>query len=403
MHEDELGAPSWLRRLPKPPPAPLASTATAALALCSGGMLALAMPEIVGTESVLALIKSGVIAVAATVTTYAVTRLAVEKGAPQTAVGLRGSAVVSVLSMLTIGAGLFASTYAGLTLRGTEALRLGDYGRALAAHADERGRSSVAAGRAAPVLRSIVDDLRLKEQCERRSSCLSGRAEGGAGPVTRALGEKRQRAETILDQMSKGETARARAIERLGTLLQRYQDALNDADLDDTGRRKALQAIVANAGTQLSALDEAVPTALLGAYAEELRTPVVLPDQSEVAAKLTDLLQGYANGLSATLRGLDPAAPQRPVFPGRTGVADTFSYLGHFIPIAAVVGVVELVFPISLWLYTLFGLQARLAQQGGNDGTDEAEPGGLASLLAMKPAGDGARDLPRRQRPPRPE
>lgn len=401
MHDDDLVTPSWFGRRPKFPPIPLASAATAALAVCSGAMLALAMPEIVGVDSVTALLKSVVVAAAATVTTFSVTWLAVEKGAPQAAAGTHRSAVVSVVSMLAIGAGLFASTFAGFTIRETETLRLGDFGRTLAAYAEERGRSTAAAGRTAPVLKSIVEDLRLKEACERRSSCLSGRAGGGTGPVTRTLGEKRQRAETILDQMNAGETARSRAIGQLGLLLQRYQDALNDTELDATSRRKVLQAIAGNAGTQLSTLDEAVPTALLGAYADELRTPVFLPDQVDVSAKLTALLQGYANSLSATLRRLDPDTPPRPVFPGKTGVADTLGYLGHFIPIAAVVGVVELVFPMSLWLYTLFGLQMRTARR--TDGLSELEPDSLAGLVPLKPAGDGARDMPRRPRAPRPE
>lgn len=401
MHNDDLGAPAWLWWSRKFPPVPFASAATAALAVCSGAMLALAMPEIVGVDSALAVLKSAVVALAATVTTFSVTWLAVEKGAPQAAAGTHRSAAVSVVSMLTIGAGLFASTFAGFTIHETEALRLGDFGRTLASYAEERARSAAASGRAAPVLKSIVEDLKVKEACERRSSCLSGHGGGGTGPVTRTLGEKRQRAETILDRMSEGETARSRAIGQLSLLLQRYQDALNDPDLDETSRRKALQAIAGNAGTQLSTLDEAVPTALLSAYAEELRTPVVLPDQVDVSAKLTALLQGYANSLSATLHRLDPAAPPRPVFPGRTGVADTLGYLGHFIPIAAVVGVVELVFPLSLWLYTLFGLQMRTARR--TDGFSELEPDSLAGLVPLKPAGDGARDVPRRQRPPRPE
>lgn len=382
-------------RLPVPQPPRFARFATALLAGCSGAMLAFAVPELVGNDGVLDLVKSGVIAAGATIVSYAVTRLAVEKGAPLAAIGMKGSALVSVLSIATIGAGLFASTYAGFTLRQSEELRLADFGRELAVYVDTRGRSAQEAGRAAPVLRSIVDDLVLKERCERESSCLSGRDFGGVGPVSRALGERRMRAETILDQMREGENARSSAIDQLGTLLERYQQAVNDAGIDQTERRKALQAITADIGAQLNILDEAVPTPLLNAYALELRAPVVIPEQRDVSAKLTSLLQSYANGLSSTLRGFEPGATERPVVPAKTGVIDTFFYIGHFLPIAAVVAVVELIFPLTLWLYTLFSLKA--AQYRHDDEDDDGFPG----APSIKPVDEPP--LTRRPRPVRSE
>ena len=379
--------------LPIPQPPRFARFATALLAGCSGAMLAFAVPAMVGSEGVLDLIKSAVIAAGATITSYAVTRLAVEKGAPQAVIGMKGSAVVSILSILTVGAGLFASTYAGFTLRETEALRLGDFGRELAAYVDARGRSAQEAGRSAPVLRSIVDDLGMKEDCERRSSCLSGRESGGTGPVARTLGEKRQRAEAILGQVIEGESVRTSAVAQLGALLERYQAALIDPEASQTERRKALQAVAGEVGAQLNILDEAVPTALLHAYALELRTPVSIPEQRDVSAKLSGLLQSYANSLGSSLRGFEPGATLRPVFPARTGVIDTFFHVGHFIPIAAVVAVVELIFPITLWLYTLFALKAGMARP--DDGMDGLEPGSLSGLAAIKAVDEPP--LPRRR------
>ena len=51
-----------------------------------------------------------------------------------------------------------------------------------------------------------------------------------------------------------------------------------------------------------------------------------------------------------------------PRFPGKAGVSDTFSYIGHFLPIAMIIGVVELVFPILLWLITFFSYRAKIAR-----------------------------------------
>ena len=370
---------------------------TALLAGCSGAMLAFAVPEMLGSTGMLDLIKAGIVAGAATITSFAVTRMAVEQGAPQAACGMTGSTLVSVASVLAIGLGLFASTYAGFTLRETEELRLGDFGRELAVYADARGRSAFEAGRAAPVLRSIVDDLSLKAECERQASCLSGRERGGSGPVARLLDDKRQRAETILGQVNEGERVRTGAVAQLGALLQRYRAELIDPDASQTERRKVLQAIAGEIGTQLNLLDEAAPTTLLQTYALELQAPVAIPAQREISARLDSLLQAYANSLSASLRGFASSTIQRPVFPTRTGVAHTFLYIGYFIPIAAIVAVVELIFPLSLWLHTLFTLKANMVQQERPDELDEPD-----SLAMLQPTDEGVRGLSRRPRPVRP-
>jgi len=61
-----------------------------------------------------------------------------------------------------------------------------------------------------------------------------------------------------------------------------------------------------------------------------------------------------------------------PVFPGKAGVADTFAWLGHFAPIALIVAVAELIFPLTLWLTTVFGLRARMLQ--AETGPDRPRP-----------------------------
>ncbi|MCO5057441.1 MAG: hypothetical protein M9905_06105 [Rhizobiaceae bacterium] len=55
----------------------------------------------------------------------------------------------------------------------------------------------------------------------------------------------------------------------------------------------------------------------------------------------------------ATIDAADDAAPG---FPRRTGVSDTFAYIAHFLPVAAITAVVELVFPLVLWAYTYWAL-----------------------------------------------
>lgn len=45
-----------------------------------------------------------------------------------------------------------------------------------------------------------------------------------------------------------------------------------------------------------------------------------------------------------------------PEFPARTGAIQTFAYLGEYAPIALLTFAVELVFPVTLWVYTVMSL-----------------------------------------------
>ena len=46
-----------------------------------------------------------------------------------------------------------------------------------------------------------------------------------------------------------------------------------------------------------------------------------------------------------------------------TGVADTLRFILHFLPVALLVAVCELILPITLWLYRFIDLRVRLEQQ----------------------------------------
>lgn len=383
-------------RPPLPQPPQVSLIIVFILAACSGIMLACGVPAMVGSDGVLDWIKCVVIAVGATVANYAVTRLAVEKGAPQAAIGIKGSAVLSLVMLALTGGSTFTGSFGGLTLRQADELRLANHGRELSALIEARGRIAQEAGRAAPVLRSIVDDLGLRARCERDSSCLSGRPGGGTGPVARMVAEKQQRAETVLGQLIEGESVRTSTLAQLNAAMERYQAALIDPQADQAEKRKALHAIADEIGTMLTVLDEAIPSTLLRAYVSELRTPVSIPGQREVSAKLESVLQGYANSLSSSLRSSEPGASQRPVFPSNTGVFDTLGFVGHFIPLAATIAVIELILPVCMWFFAYFAIKA-----GMDDGSDD--PDDLSGLTSGKSMGDAARDLPRRPRPVRSE
>ncbi|MCO5057440.1 MAG: hypothetical protein M9905_06100 [Rhizobiaceae bacterium] len=119
------------RRLP-----PLTEIALPLLALLSALMLALAVPNIIGTGGWWTYAKAGVLAASAMVVSFAVNRLAIERGAPAATRGHLGAVAVSLGSMLAVGSGLFAATYSGLVFKDVAELQLQEHGTALASMSD---------------------------------------------------------------------------------------------------------------------------------------------------------------------------------------------------------------------------------------------------------------------------
>ena len=382
---NETHTPQPLKKMLKREPKPFATVITTGLSISSGLMLGFAVPNLIGADSGFDFAKAILLAGSGALVSLGVNRLAVEKGAMQAAIGTTGAILVSTVSMLAVGAGLFAATYSGLVMKDVDALRQQEFGTEYAEFIDLRNQKAIEAGRAAPVIRAIVADLAAKEACERETSCISGRGHGGVGPVSRALSEERQRAESIASQVEAGDIGRRSALDRLNTLLAEYQNILSDGELTETERRKELQANVAFAGQTISDLNEAVPTALLSAFVSELRSGVAIPGRADTTRKMNALMAGYADSLNTVLNSVERGSNTRPSFPAKAGVSDTFAYMGHFLPIAAIVAVVELIFPLTLWLYTYFTLVGRVYR--GNPPEEDKGPDAesFSGLVAMPP------------------
>jgi hypothetical protein len=59
--------------------------------------------------------------------------------------------------------------------------------------------------------------------------------------------------------------------------------------------------------------------------------------------------------------------------------------MGHFLPIAAIVAVVELVFPLTLWLYTYFTLVGRVYRDDPPEKDEGPDADSFSGLVAMPP------------------
>lgn len=263
--------PETLIYKPKRPRPSMDAVLLTASGIGTGLMAGIAMHALLPETGMLPLAKAGLIAVLAGGVAYAVNRFAVERGAPLAATGYVTAGLMSVGSMLFIGAGLFASIYAGMTLGSVAELQLHDHGRRLATHAAAQMRDITQGTRAIPVIELTRDDLRSKASCEISTICVSGNGTGGRGPVARTLELIADHADGIARQMASGEAARQELAQHIARYLAEYQRVFGDTDTPIAARRRDLIAIDGKIDQALGALSEAIPLSLLGAYAAELK------------------------------------------------------------------------------------------------------------------------------------
>jgi len=325
-------------------------------AVISGGLVGLALPNLIDVSDVGGIAKVVLITGGATLASYWVNRFAINKGTELAARGYVTAGAASVFSMLFVGVGLFAASYSGLTLPDVEKLRLQEHGSAYTQFIGKRNLKAAEAGRALPVMRSIEGDLTSKVACEISISCVSGRGDGGRGTVALVLEDKAGRAVKVLEQLEAGGTLRRDALKRLNKLVGEYQSTLGASDKDIWQRRRELQKIDAQINQTISDLDEAIPVTFLRVYASELETGANIHERPVATRRLSAMLKKHGASLNSVLDTLEKGDQTRPQFPARTGVSDAFNYLGHFAPIGILTAGIELIWPLSLWIYTLLYL-----------------------------------------------
>lgn len=343
-------------KLPKKPRPALVNVLLGSVTAASTAMLFLAVPNIVETSGLWGYAKAGVLALGAAAVSYGVNRLAIDHGAPLATTGYFGAGFVSVLSVLAVGLGLFGATYSGLTLKDTAELQLQEHGAALGVHVSDVAAAVSEAGRVAPVMRMIEADLDEKTTCEIATSCISGRGNGGVGPVARAMQDLKARAAAIGEQIVLGDATRQESVVRANAGLAEYQKVLADQDVDVWEQRSRLQLVDGRMRQSVGELRQAVPLSLLSAYAQELQSGVTIAGRPEASARLNVILARHGQTLASVLDTIETIRVEPPAFPKRTGVSDTFLYIPHFLPVAAIAAVVELIFPIALWAYTFWAL-----------------------------------------------
>ena len=337
-------------RLDRPKPISAFTLIVLAVTLLGAANFCLAAFGFVQERGAAGYTKIGLISLAAFVVAFAINKFATEDGAPQAAKGYLTSGIFSVLALLVVGLSLFAATYAGQTIKPAQALQDAGHGPRLQRHAAGRIRASRNGSVADGALQNALNVLMNTRDCEFRSGCISG-GRAGAGPVTRGLEPLIGRAKNVLDRRGTQTAERAKIVAQVNALLERYREAAAKSSQDVYERRRVLEGLHGKIEQKLNELYGVQPIAVAKSYAAELRRGVSIAGRPGAGARLNGILKGLADAIDDALDGSGSRAETMPIFPPKIGVAQTFAYIGKFLPIAGVVFVIEALLPLLLWIF----------------------------------------------------
>lgn len=316
--------------------------------LCSVALLLVALIQLgVGGGGWLGWIKLAFLGAGAFAVSYALFRMAIEKSAPQATLGYRSSLITGGVTTFLVGLAFFIATSAGLIVAACEALSLQAHNNAAVTYVDAREAQAAQAVQLVPTANAIFTDLTAKTEGEIATSSVSGSGSGGYGPTARALETLTGRAEGIAEQAQQGLETREALSGELRDLLNRMDATLSDEDRAIWERRNELRRLDSELGRTLSALDEAIPVALLAGYAQELRGGIAMQNPRE-ADTINGFLGGYAGSIDAVLSDMNAQQIERPSFPQKVGALQTFDYAANFLPVIMIAFLVDMIFPLAL-------------------------------------------------------
>lgn len=299
--------------------------------------------------------KAIMIGIVAGLVSYCINRFAIDWGAELTASGMPAAGIFSVFSMLAVAACIWFFSFGGITLPDVRILRMEDHGRDLARYVELQNTRASQAMRIVPVIKSASSDFSSHRKCEFEVGCISLNG-GGAGTITRIIGEKAVRADNIASQLIEGTELLSATLVMVNDLQGQYQAILSDNEKSISKRRQMLVKIDAEIGQSIVRLNEAIPVSLIAAYAQELKTPVSIPDRPRATRAVNTLLNKHGVALTSVISTIENSVIERPIFPAKAGLSDTLDYIGNFAALAGVIWVAEGIFPLALFLYTLWFL-----------------------------------------------
>ena len=313
---------------------------------------------------------------AAFLVAHAIYQLAIVKAAGLFVRGRVWAAVLGGVTVLIVGIAFLITTYGGLVNGEVEQRRQAAFLHEVGIYVDGRIAVADQAAELVPIMQALAQDLSARSEQECRS--------GGCGPIARVLQALFGRADGLSTQMTVSIAVRQEALDQIAALRRDMEEVLADEERDISDRRAELSSQFSELLGLLVELDKAIPVSLVRSYATELQSGILIPNREDASAQINRTLAGFSASLTEALAEQKGVAGEPPAFPEKTGAMDTLAHAADFAPILLLAVVIDLIFPLSLLLYTI-GVLSELTITGGGDFMKRPGMVALLSFLDAQP------------------
>ena len=341
-------------------------------AALTGAFTGLAAAKIIGTENFADAATVGLIGIAAMFTSYVVNDKSIEIGSELAARGFKLAGLASVAPIIIVGGAAAVFSYTGISQSKVERLDHQDHGRKLSVYAEHVNEYAAQIIKFTPAIGGTARDLALHKICEKRSGCLS-KGRGGTGPTYRVVASLSARAQEMVRQLAVNDNFRQKQLTQINKLVGEYQTITSDGELSAATRAQALARKSSQIRQNVSLLRESVPISLVRSYGAEMINGVDISGRPESTRNVNALLSRHGKSILSAVEGMKTDKSVTPSFPAKGGVSRALERLGDFWPTAVLVIAIEMLIPLSLWVFAYLSVVWRLYKEentkspGGRD------------------------------------
>ena len=349
---------------------------------CSGAFFCIGAYGLIDPQSILQWLEVAVVGFAGGYAAYSINHICTTKGAYQAATGVAGATPACLVTMGAMGLTISIASLTGMTINAIDQMRLQNFGNENTIYVEERIASARHADEVVVAVESAFEQIQAASKCERASSCVSRNGNGGKGLAYFTLKGAETQIGTVLQKLKDGSKVRDEALLQIEESEEDVLAALNAVNPSRKARRAKVQKHVSVQNKALAALDRAQPLSLVSGLAEELQRGVDLPSKPVLSQRINERLSKASKGIVKALEQVGLTEAKRPKMPPETGVLETLGWIGHFLPLAAMLVLIDTVFPILLWFFTFSALRQTVEPETDPDDDD---PFGFSAVAEIPP------------------
>ena len=349
---------------------------------CSGLFFGIGAYGLIDPQSILQWLEVAVVGFAGGFAAYSINHICTTKGAYQAATGVSGAAPASLVTMGAMGLTISIASLTGMTINPVDQMRMQGFGSENTIYVEERVTAARHSDHVVVAVESALEQIKASSACESEKSCVSRKGKGGEGLAYFTLKAAETRIGSVLQKLKDGNENSDAVLQKIEGSKLDVQTALNSANPSRKVRRAKVQKHLVEQNKSLAALDRAQPLSLVSGLAEELQRGVDLPGDPVLSQRINERLSKAANGIVKALEQVGVTKAKRPKMPLETGVMETLGWIGHFLPLAAMLVLIDTVFPILLWFFTFSALRQRVEPETDNGDDD---PFGFSTVVETPP------------------